>query len=115
MPELWNHLKRRIEKMINVENIDPNIKVEESMSQEVVCQEVSDQKIIKYEPEVLHWFSFNQEPEIDRYILVWSYMGQIQIPFFITYRNSLGEYDMPNLGKKYVMHAWAYLNFPKIL
>lgn len=67
-----------------------------------------------YDSTNLKWNNFNQvHPETDRMILVWCDLGNISPNLYLTYRDRVGGYNMPNPNKNYPVKAWAYVDYPQ--
>lgn len=72
-------------------------------------------KRIVYKPSALVWKNFNAEqPQIDRWILIWCNMGRIAPNLYLSYRDSQGNYDLPHPTKPYPAQAWAYVDVPEM-
>ena len=72
-------------------------------------------KMIKFKPSVLIWENFHvKQPEFDRWIYLWCSFGKLGQNIFVTYRNSLGQYDLPHPTKQFPAHAWAYADNPVV-
>lgn len=68
---------------------------------------------IKFKPQALVWHNFHAEqPEYDRWIYLWCAFGRMCQNIYVTYRNALGQYDLPHPTKQFPAHAWAYADNP---
>jgi hypothetical protein len=70
---------------------------------------------LKYLPGVLDWKNFQAEPpEQDRWMIIWCNFGTLSQNFFVTYRNSVGQFELPHPTKHFPVHAYAYLSIPVV-
>jgi len=72
-------------------------------------------KRIMFKPAALGWKNFNQEqPGLGRWFILWCNLGPIAQNLFLSYRDNLGNYDLPHPTKQYPAQAWAYIDFPEV-
>lgn len=71
-------------------------------------------KRLSFKPGVLLWKNFNMEqPPLNAWVVIWCNLGPIAPNFFITFRDNLGNYDLPHPTKVYPVQAWALLGYPE--
>ena len=69
--------------------------------------------IVKFDPLTLQFIDFSAEqPENNRLVLIWSNMGAFAPFYFVSYRDNLGNYSVPDNTKQWALNAWAYLDGP---
>jgi hypothetical protein len=69
---------------------------------------------IEYKPSALVWKNFRvEQPDVDRWFVLWCPMGRISTNLFMCYRDGLGNYDLPHPTKRYNAFAWAYIDNPE--
>ena len=68
---------------------------------------------IKFKPQALVWENFHaKQPEFDRWVYLWCAFGKLGQNIYVTYRNALGQYELPHPTKQFPAHAWAYADNP---
>jgi hypothetical protein len=69
---------------------------------------------VKFKPQALVWENFHaKQPDYDRWIYLWCAFGKLSQNIFVTYRNALGQYDLPHPTKQFPAHAWSYADNPQ--
>lgn len=70
-------------------------------------------KRLVYKPSALVWKNFQvEQPSPDRWVIIWCNLGRIAPNFLLTYRDAMGNYDLPHPTKAYPVQAWAYIDLP---
>lgn len=94
----------KIEKIPVIEELD--VPKPQPTPQELLAQ-------VKFKPQALIWENFHaKQPDFDRWIYLWCAFGKIGQNIFVTYRNIMGQYDLPHPTKQFPAHAWAYADNP---
>ena len=97
-----------------------DLKIEDAVVEDIKAERAQENpedllKKVKFKPSVLIWENFHaKQPEPNRWIYLWCGLGSISQNIFLTYRDSLGQYDLPHPTKKYPAHAWAYAENPVV-
>lgn len=85
--------------------------------QEIEATPIDPQELLKrilFKPGVLVWKNFNTEqPGLNRHIIIWCNLGPLTQNLFISFRDNLGNYDLPHPTKVYPVQAWAYIDLPE--
>lgn len=72
-------------------------------------------KRLNYKPAALVWKNFqNEQPNPDRWVVLWCNLGRISPNLILTYRDATGNYDLPHPTKAYPVQAWAYIDLPEV-
>lgn len=95
-----------------------NDKIEEIEVEEVPCSTPpSPEELLKkivFEPSQFEWKNILvEQPEPDRWVILWCNVGTISQNFFVSYRDISGQYELPPSTRAYPVRAWAYLDIPK--
>ena len=70
-------------------------------------------KKVVFKPGALIWNNFHvEQPQPDRWIVLWCAFGKLCQNLYITYRNQLGHYELPHPTKHFPAQAWAYIDNP---
>lgn len=72
-------------------------------------------KKLVYKPATLVWKNFSvEQPQADRWFLMWCNLGKIAPNLYVSYRDAQGNYELPHPTKQYPAQAWAYIDNPEI-
>lgn len=73
-------------------------------------------KKIQYKTQGLVWHNFHvEQPQQDRWILIWCAFGRLTQNLYVCFRNALGHYELPHPTKHFPLQAWAYIDNPEVV